>query len=154
MNQSMIYREVLSRGCSTFELCEDHVIVRLRYPSYSSELTVLLSDLRPNTNKIYLREWPFNVGLALLIIPVAIFAIWMIVGKVVPSIETTSFFGSTMVVGAVICFYCLRKIEFTSFVNQQGLTALDVGDAGPDRAEYHSFVNLLASRIASIHSQT
>lgn len=147
MTQPIVYREVLARGRRTFELFEDRVVVRIRYPNQSAEITVPLASLRPTPNTIRLREWPFHVGICLIGVPWVVHGVrWGLAGRV-PSSDALIFAVSIGIVGAVLCLYSLRKIEFASFVTHAGPPALDIGDAGPDRAAYRTFVDTLIDRI-------
>ena len=152
MEEPLVYREVLSRGRRTFELFSDKIIVHTKYPNHSADFTVMLSDLRHSPNTVRLREWPFKVGLSVMLSVSAVLGYrWMQVtaeapmdwGRVLP------FSLPLIFVGGVVCLYCIRKIEFASFVNHVGLTALDIGDAGPDRAAFRGFVEQLIARIQS-----
>ena len=149
MNAPIIYREVLARGRRTFELFDDRVLVRVQYPNNSSELTVDLSNIRPTPNTVRIRQWPFNHGL------MATFCPWSYVGAkyvfsgIAPSTDAITIAGAISFVGAVICLYCIRRIEFSSFVTHAGIVVLDVGDAGPDREIYRSFVDDLIQRIVA-----
>ena len=152
MEEPLVYREVLARGRRTFELFLDKIIVHTKYPNHSANITVMLSDLRHSPNTAWIREWPFKVGLSVMVSAFAILGYrwkqatteapldW---GRVLP------FSLPLIFVGGVVCLYCRRKIEFTCFVNHVGMTALDIGDAGPDRAEFREFINQLTTRIQS-----
>ena len=149
MNDPIIYREVLARGRRTFELFDDRVLIRVQYPNNSSELTVDLSNIRPTPNTVRIRQWPFNHGLIAATCPWSYIGAKCAFSGIAPSIDAMTIAGAISFVGAVICLYCIRKIEFASFVTHAGTVVLDVGDAGPDREIYRSFVDGLIQRIAA-----
>lgn len=152
MDNPITYREVLARGRRTFELFDDRIIVRVQYPNYSAELTVPLSNLSSMPNTVRHREWPFNVGLILLICPWLMPVLQWISSEKPPAINSLIIACSLGFVGAIMCLYCIRKIEFASFVTHTGTVALDIGDAGPDRARFRTFVDQLLERISAAQS--
>ena len=152
MEEPLVYREVLARGRRTFELFSDTIIVHTKYPNHSADITVLLSDLRHSPNAAWIREWPFKVGLSVMMSVSAILVYrWMQATPQAPlDWERVLPFSLPLIfVGGVVCLYCRRKIEFACFVNHVGMTALDIGDAGPDRAEFRGFIDQLMARIQS-----
>ena len=147
-DEPLVYREVLARGRRTFELFPDRVFIKVRYPNYSAEVTVLLADLRPNPNIVYQREWPFQVGIVLLA-GAAIMGIYAfsLPDKAINYLSTRAL--PFAIVGGVMFFYSFRKIMVTSFVSHLGIALLDVADAGPDRRQYHDFLTELQARVTA-----
>ncbi len=148
MAEPMIYREVLARGRRKFELYPDRVILHIKYPNRVAELTILLSDLRPTPNKLVIREWPFSMGIGFLLAACLLFAAGLFTTGSNSSEILFIFAIPTLFTGTIISGYCWRKIEFASFVNRQGVSVLDVGDAGPDRGKFREFVDLLIAQIS------
>jgi hypothetical protein len=149
MNVAVVYREVLSGGRRTFELFDDRIELRVRYPNQTADLTFQLSTLRPTPNCIRVREKPFTLGCLLIVIPLLLVAAhWGIYGRPLEWMIYLAVGGGTA--GAVMCLYCLRKIEFASFVNHTGNFAFDVGDSGPDRSNFRAFVDEVTKNISDV----
>jgi hypothetical protein len=152
MEEPLVYREVLSRGRRTFELFSEHIVVHTKYPNHSADITVLLSDLRHSPNTVWIREWPFKAGLGVMAIAAANLGYRSIQATPEAPVDWESvltFSVPFLICGGVMCLYCIRKIEFACFVNHVGINALDIADAGPDRAEFRGFVDQLNARIQS-----
>lgn len=146
MEDEIIYREVLSRGRRTFHLFQDRVVIDLRYPNRTAEFTVFLRDLRPLRNTVRVRDQLFVIGVLLL------FGAFPLGGLYLSTSHGSDQYGyviATAIVGMAICLYTFRKIEYASFVNQQGIVTLDVGNSGPDRSQFPLFVEELTRRIQS-----
>jgi hypothetical protein len=146
------YHEVRPNGRRQFELFKDRVIVTSRSARLDSEITVILADLRPQPNRLLVRPKEFGLGLLMLLGSMVL----AIVGTVArgaapgPNDEGLIWFacaGAFFLVSLAILSKTLRKIEFMQFVSHHGHPLLDVARAGPQRAEYDSFVQTLIDRI-------
>lgn len=63
MSQSLaIYNEVRSDGRRRFELFENHIFITGSAARTSFESSIKLTDLRPETNKLWRRHWACSMG--------------------------------------------------------------------------------------------
>jgi hypothetical protein len=149
-----MYRERKLDMQRNFVLLADRVIVRGRRPLQNDwETTVELTSLNPNFGRMRTRAKYFQHGLVLLAFGVtfAIFAngvaergtgiSWMVIGCI-----------GVAVLGFILLAMALRKVTYAQFRSIYGQPVLlDVADAGPDRAEFGPFVELIQRQILIQH---
>jgi hypothetical protein len=146
------YHEVRPNGRRQFELFKDRVIVRSRSARVDSEITIILADLRPELNRLFARPKEFGLGLLLLFSSMVAAIVGAVSRGPAPGPESMGLVwlvaaGSFFFISLVILSKTLRKIEFIQFVSHHGHPLLDVARAGPQRAEFDSFVQTLIDRI-------
>jgi hypothetical protein len=146
------YREVMVHARRRFDLYKDRVIVYGKAANVEAETVVRLSDLNPWPNTIRVRHKWFRMailmffGAFLTLIAAASTYPPPPGGEVLPlMLGSTSF--ALFFVGSIIFGYTYRMLKFISFNSHAGVKLLDVGDAGPDRADFDSFVERLIARI-------
>ena len=135
----------------SFELFADRIVVKGTKSGMLFEHPVILTDLRPEPNKMWRRHRHFVIGATML----GLCPIPLLVCAIMPSLDAQRrviilllLFGmALLVVGLWICLRTYRMVEFTRFQNQHGLVALDVGDTGPERENYAAFVEALIRAI-------
>jgi hypothetical protein len=146
------YYEVRPNGRRQFELFKDRLIVRSKSARVDSEITIILADLRPEPNRLFVRPKEFGMGLLMLMGSVVIAVLGVMVRDLapVPNEKILLMFacaGAFFFVAMVILSKTLRKVEFLQFVSHHGHTLLDVARSGPQRAEFDPFVQALIDRI-------
>jgi hypothetical protein len=147
------YCEVGLEGKRLFELFEDRVIVTIRSKRREAEITTMLANLRPEPNRVLIRPEEFGYNLLMLLVSVGFAIFGAIARGRVPAMTSEAFFwvliiaGSLFVYSLVILWKTPRKIEFVQFVSHDERPLLNVARAGPQRAEFDSFVQTLTDRI-------
>jgi len=146
------YDEVRPNGRRTFELFKDRLVVESRSARVDKEITIMLADLRPEPNRLHVRPKEFGLGLLLLVASIGL-VIFAALGRgpAPPaddkSIVWFSLAGGFFFVALVVLLKTSRKIEFIQFVSHHGNPLLDVAHAGPQRAQFGSFVDTLICQI-------
>jgi hypothetical protein len=145
------YRERRLEGQRHFELFEDTIVVRGKdYFANEFETTISLRALDPALGWVRTRTAGFwiTTPLALLIsIP-----LYCLVCTFLDNTEylLLGFVGAGLLAIFLTLGVFIRKIEFSNFQNEQGITVLTVGRAGPDKEQYHGFVRLLTQQIEKV----
>jgi hypothetical protein len=145
------YYEVRPSGRRYFDLFADRVIVKARSANADSEITIRMSDLRPEPNLVRVRPKEFGLGLGLMLISLGCGIISVPFGFA-ERLDRATFLwpasaGAFLLVSLVIMFKTFKKIEFTQFVSHHGRPLLDVARSGPQRGDYDAFVETLISQI-------
>jgi hypothetical protein len=148
------YFEVRPNGRRLFQLLADRVIVVSKSPRGDFVTTVLLADLRPETNLLRVRPKEYRLGVLMLAIAFNLgFGLFLAggLGFLAPdkAILLTSLPLGALVVSLAILWKTFPKIEFTQFVSKLGKPLLDVADAGPQRDGYRPFVAAIIEQIGA-----
>ena len=152
-NPIATYLEVTSRGKRSFELHLDRVVVRGRL-AFEFESTVRLGDLRPEPNKIWLRDRAVRVAPFFLVLSVMLLFLAAVV-------HLPDWLGTGMVasgIGSLVAAIALwtkfgSKIEYAQFPSHAGLILLDVGRSGSDRIQFDEFVESLIESIRAAQTK-
>ena len=115
-------------------------------------ITVMLADLRPEPNKVCVRPKEFGVGMLPLLASVGFGLFAFSTRANGPQLEDKTVFwysmaGACLFISFVVFSKTFKKVEFIQFVSHHGRPLLDVADAGPERANFHSFVETLIGQI-------
>lgn len=146
-----VYREVRSDGRRRFELYADRVVVKGSGARTEFETKVPFANLRPEPDKLWIRHRSFLLGVLMLLLSLAPFAVLARsftdgseAEKLGPCLGMG---GGLSIVGIVICLKTFRKVEFARFQSHAGIVVLDVAYAGPDRGRFREFVESLTKQI-------
>ena len=112
---------------------------------------MLFANLRPEPDKLWIRHKSFLLGVFMLLLSLAPFAVLarsFTDGSQAEKLGPCLGIGVGLsFVGFVICLKTFRKVEFARFQSHAGIVVLDVAYAGPDRARFRQFVELLVKQI-------
>ena len=155
MSESLAsYNEVRWDGKRRFELHADRVSVSGKGGGSTFETMVMLANLRPEPDKLWVRNRVFMLGIVMLLLSFVLF-----IGTVqslqqnrqtpgFPIMQPSLAVG-LLIVGLAICTQTSAKVEFARFQSNAGIVLLDVARAGPDRRKFQEFVELLVKQIRS-----
>jgi hypothetical protein len=151
------YREVRSDGRRRFELYADRIVVKGSGARTKFEATVLFANLRPEPDKLWIRHKSFLLGVFMLLLSIAPFAVLarsFADGTHADRLGPCLGIGVGLsFVGFVICLKTFRKVEFARFQSHAGIVVLDVAYAGPDRGRFREFVDLLTKQIRMVQNK-
>jgi hypothetical protein len=145
------YDEARSDGRRRFEVYPDRILVSGGGSGMKFETTVSLADLKPEPDRLWIRNRFFFWGVVVLAMGLVLFVpkIDKFADGIQPGETFAFYFGLAFgIVGLIICLKTVWKIEFARFQSRQGgIVVLDVARAGPDRARFSGFIELLVDLI-------
>jgi hypothetical protein len=146
------YFEVRPSGRRQFKLLADRVIVETKSIRIEGVMTVMLADLRPEPNILRIRPKEFNVGLLFLLAAIGFGFYGILARGAAPPADDKTILWFALAIGCLIASFVVfsktfQKIEYIQFVGHQGKPLLDVARAGPQRASFDEFVELLIDQI-------
>jgi hypothetical protein len=155
MDPIAVYRERLLQVSRRFELYPDRVEVQARWRvSGGFTTTVHLAGLDPNFRAVFIRNKLFKVSLFLLLAGVVIIFF-------AGNIERLRAMEPVPVTGLVVTFLGValgwltsRRIRFALFQSRLGRPGLDIGCAGPDKANFEQFLLQIQRQIRKAAKQS
>lgn len=151
MSPVATYHERRFEGKRRFQLFEDTIVVDGKdYFSNEFETTISLHAIDPNHGWLKTRTAGFWVTApltALISIPLYCLACALF--------DDSKYMLMSFIAAGLLAIYLtlgviIRKIEFSSFQNEQGVIVLTIGRVGPDKKQYDEFVKLLTHQIKTV----
>lgn len=148
------YLKVTSRARREFVLREDHLVFNGQGSGMRFESKLMLSDLRSEPDKLWLRDPAVRLGQFYLCFSPLMFGLAFVLAaaKGFPEILVKAVFAAAigcLVGGVVYSWKYGVRLEYARFLNRSGIVALDIARRGPQQLEFDDFVSELSKRIAA-----
>jgi hypothetical protein len=113
------------------------------------DVTVALSILRPQPNRVWIRGWLFRYGLWGLLFAACVAGPVVAVGgpEALARPWVVGVLGAVASVALILVVANVRPVEFAQFQTDAGVFALDVARVGPQTEDFDGFIDLLIERI-------
>lgn len=141
------YNEVHPNHRRTFELFDDRIEIHTKTVREEGHYVVLLKGLRAFPDQVYIRPRGFRLAVAVLLLGIHCLIFSKYLSKFVEFERVICSSVALLFVGGVIAWKTFPKVEFKSFVTNEGGGAFDVARCGPDCQRFDHFVNAIVSRI-------
>lgn len=154
MDPIAVYRERLLQVSRRFELYSDRMEIQAKWRVRGGfTTTVHLAGLDPNFRAVFIRNKMFKVSLFLLVGGVATIFL-------AGDIDRFRAMGTLPRIGLVVTFLGValgwltsRRIRFALFQSRLGRPGLDIGCAGPDKANFEPFLVQVQRQIRKAAKQ-
>ena len=147
-----VYREHRFESRREFRLfpTEIQVAAHDNLAGNHAEITIPLNTLRPKVDRLWLRHRAFQRFLLITTVATAV-SVACFVG---PFSEPVRVFGTILpgvfaLMCGVVAACCWRRIEWAQFVNDSGVTVLQIAVTGYERGSFPQFLNELIRAIES-----
>ncbi len=148
MDSIATYSETRLTGKRQFELYPDSIRVRGRVFAKSDfDATIPLKSLQPDCHRLRIRNSNFSAGLWIILISALLVGILLAGFKLPVNHALVVLVAVQPIAGVCLCLATFRKVEFSRFQNDAGVTLLDVARAGKDKDRFDNFVETLATAI-------
>ena len=116
------------------------------------ESTIWLKTLSINPSTVWIRSAHFKWAIILLVCVIAVSTL-MLPGSGLAFIPILIVDGVLLLPALAYAVWSRTLIRYAHFRTVPGATVLSVGDAGPNRSQFESFVNELIQRIQAAQIQ-
>lgn len=141
------YNEVHPNHRRSFELFEDRIEIHTKDVRGEGHYIVLLKGVRAYPDQLYVRPRGFGFGAALLLLGIHCLIFGKSLSKFAEFEIVICSSVALLFVGGVIAWKTFPKVEFKSFVTNEGAGAFDVARCGPECQRFDDFVKAIVSRI-------
>jgi len=139
---SLVYFEKRIDGIRTFILNSDSIRIHGKnYFSLPFDVTFTLNHIDPHMKRLWVRSKFFIAGLCVLTLGLCTtFWLWQLAPETTTHWNHFIFLLIGIIPGLTVTLACIKRIEFASFKNLQGITVFDIARSGPMKDRFDDVV--------------